>query len=205
MTHYCHNAFRTLDKTISSLEMQLAAARAAKVNDDVGSPVVTKLGSEQFKDRPKVFFVMGIITAFSSRKRRDSIRETWMPQGSVLSLIAFLLKLTLSRSWNKLIANIFAQFRWRIKEVGKREGNYNAVCYRTQVSLLELARNLHTTVACFNLLILTKYSGLNFWSLVQLQVVYWIALLMQKMSNIRISYDWYGIVWTKLTIVSIYY
>mgnify|MGYP007088628285 CR=1 FL=1 len=78
--------------------MQLAAARAAKVNDDEGSPVVTNSGSEQFKDRPKVFFVMGIITAFSSRKRRDSIRETWMPQGSVLNLIAFLLKLTLSRS-----------------------------------------------------------------------------------------------------------
>ncbi|KAK7836519.1 beta-1 [Quercus suber] len=79
-----HDVIMTLDKTISSLEMQLAAARAAKVNDDEGSPVVTKSGSEQFKDRPKVFFVMGIITAFSSRKRRDSIRETWMPQGEEL-------------------------------------------------------------------------------------------------------------------------
>ena len=79
MTHECVNDFRTLDKTISSLEMQLTAARAAKVNDDEGSPVVTNSGSEQFKDRPKVFFVMGVITAFSSRKRRDSIRETWMP------------------------------------------------------------------------------------------------------------------------------
>ncbi|KAK4568140.1 hypothetical protein RGQ29_003780 [Quercus rubra] len=75
-----HDVIMTLDKTISSLEMQLAAARAAKVNDDEGSPMVTNSGSEQFKDRPKVFFVMGIITAFSSRKRRDSIRETWMPQ-----------------------------------------------------------------------------------------------------------------------------
>ena len=98
MTHECVNDFRTLDKTISSLEMQLAAARAAKVNDDEGSPVVPNSGSEQFKDRPKVFFVMGVITAFSSRKWRDSIRETWMPQGSVLNLIAFLLKLSLSRS-----------------------------------------------------------------------------------------------------------
>ncbi|KAL0016154.1 hypothetical protein SO802_003223 [Lithocarpus litseifolius] len=79
-----HDVIMTLDKTISSLEMQLAAARAAKVNDDEGSPVVTKSGSEQFKDRPKVFFVMGIITAFSSRKRRDSIRDTWMPQGEEL-------------------------------------------------------------------------------------------------------------------------
>uniref|UniRef100_A0A2N9IEC7 Hexosyltransferase n=1 Tax=Fagus sylvatica TaxID=28930 RepID=A0A2N9IEC7_FAGSY len=79
-----HDVIMTLDKTISSLEMQLAAARAAKVNDDVRSPMVTKSGSEQFKERPKVFFVMGIITAFSSRKRRDSIRETWMPRGEEL-------------------------------------------------------------------------------------------------------------------------
>ena len=160
-----YDTFRTLDKTISSLEMQLAAARAAKVNDDVRSPMVTKSGSEQFKERPKVFFVMGIITAFSSRKRRDSIRETWMPRGSVQNLIAVLLKLTSSRSWNKLIANalwFFPHFRRGIKEIGKREGNYNAVCHRTQVSLLELAKNLLTTFACFILIILTKYSGLNF-------------------------------------------
>lgn len=31
--------------------------------------------------RPKVFMVIGINTAFSSRKRRDSVRDTWMPQG----------------------------------------------------------------------------------------------------------------------------
>lgn len=70
---------RTLDKTISSLEMQLAAARAAKAeNDEELDDRI--LGVEQLKHRPKVFFVMGIITAFSSRKRRDSIRETWMPK-----------------------------------------------------------------------------------------------------------------------------
>lgn len=80
-----HDVIMTLDKTISSLEVQLAAARAAKVdNSEEGSPMVTKLGNEQFKERQKVFFVMGIITAFSSRKRRDSIRETWMPQGEEL-------------------------------------------------------------------------------------------------------------------------
>lgn len=82
------NAFRTLDKTISSLEVQLAAARAAKAdNSDEGSPSVTKPGTEIFKERPKVFFVMGIITAFSSRKRRGSIRDTWMPQGLVPNLM----------------------------------------------------------------------------------------------------------------------
>ncbi|GAB2241079.1 hypothetical protein Droror1_Dr00017854 [Drosera rotundifolia] len=34
--------------------------------------------------RKKVFMVIGINTAFSSRKRRDSVRETWMPQGEKL-------------------------------------------------------------------------------------------------------------------------
>lgn len=29
----------------------------------------------------KAFIVIGINTAFSSRKRRDSLRETWMPKG----------------------------------------------------------------------------------------------------------------------------
>ncbi|XP_048140823.1 beta-1,6-galactosyltransferase GALT31A [Rhodamnia argentea] len=79
-----HDVIMTLDKTISSLEMQLAAARAAKVHSEEGSQVNTESGPEQLKDRRKFFFVMGIITAFSSRKRRDSIRDTWMPKGEEL-------------------------------------------------------------------------------------------------------------------------
>lgn len=62
--------------------MQLAAARAARADSEERSPVNIKSGSEQLNGRPRVFFVMGIITAFSSRKRRDSIRGIWMPQGS---------------------------------------------------------------------------------------------------------------------------
>ncbi|KAJ0049618.1 hypothetical protein Pint_14792 [Pistacia integerrima] len=84
LIHSCDDDFRTLDKTISSLEMQLAAARAAKGDNEEGSPAVTKSGNEKLKERQKVFFVMGVITAFSSRKRRDSIRETWMPKGEEL-------------------------------------------------------------------------------------------------------------------------
>ncbi|GAB2274240.1 Beta-1,6-galactosyltransferase galt31a [Dionaea muscipula] len=76
------NAIMTLGTTISSLEMQLAATRASKVDEELTT--VSSAGVEQLKERPKVFFVMGIITAFSSRKRRDSIRETWMPQGEEL-------------------------------------------------------------------------------------------------------------------------
>ncbi|KAI8025462.1 Beta-1,3-galactosyltransferase 7 [Camellia lanceoleosa] len=34
--------------------------------------------------RKKAFIVIGINTAFSSRKRRDSVRQTWMPQGERL-------------------------------------------------------------------------------------------------------------------------
>ncbi|XP_039056682.1 beta-1,6-galactosyltransferase GALT31A-like [Hibiscus syriacus] len=79
-----HDVIMTLDKTISSLEVQLAAARAGKTDSGEGSPMVTKSGIENLKERPKLFFVMGIITAFSSRRRRDSVRETWMPQGEGL-------------------------------------------------------------------------------------------------------------------------
>ena len=93
MSNKWHNIFRTLDKTISSLEMQLSAARAVKAEEEEESPVITKPGTEQSSKRPKVFFVMGIITAFSSRKRRDSIRETWMPQGSM---------------WNSLLCSLIA-------------------------------------------------------------------------------------------------
>ncbi|KAF2558845.1 hypothetical protein F2Q68_00014561 [Brassica cretica] len=75
-------SFWTLDKTISSLEVELATARAAARSD--GSPAVSKAVADQSKERPRMFFVMGIMTAFSSRKRRDSIRGTWLPKGDEL-------------------------------------------------------------------------------------------------------------------------
>ncbi|KAK4771465.1 hypothetical protein SAY87_031997 [Trapa incisa] len=74
-----HNIVMMLDKTISSLETHLAATRVAQADDDEHLEYKGS-GVKQLKDRPKVFFVMGIITAFSSRKRRGSIRETWMPK-----------------------------------------------------------------------------------------------------------------------------
>ncbi|XP_057540399.1 probable beta-1,3-galactosyltransferase 2 [Amaranthus tricolor] len=70
-----HHAVQTLDKTISNLEMELAAARATQESIMDGSPV-----SESGNKR-KYLMVVGINTAFSSRKRRDSVRATWMPQG----------------------------------------------------------------------------------------------------------------------------
>ncbi|XP_073305725.1 beta-1,6-galactosyltransferase GALT31A-like isoform X3 [Primulina huaijiensis] len=73
----------TLDKTISSLEMQLVAARAAKAEKEEKHSGAES-GLEASNNHPKLLFAMGIMTAFSSRKRRDSIRETWMPQGEYL-------------------------------------------------------------------------------------------------------------------------
>lgn len=67
-------SFRSLDKAVSSLELELAVARASK---EYGG-----LGLKYPKSAPqKAFAVIGINTAFSSRKRRDSLRETWVPTG----------------------------------------------------------------------------------------------------------------------------
>lgn len=76
-----HNAIQTLDKTISNLEMELAAARAAQESILSGSPVSDDLKKPQSSGKRRYLMVIGINTAFSSRKRRDSVRATWMPQG----------------------------------------------------------------------------------------------------------------------------
>ncbi|PKA49148.1 Beta-1,3-galactosyltransferase 7 [Apostasia shenzhenica] len=76
-----HEAIQSLDKTISTLQMELAATRSSHELMGVdGSPTITA-SSQQ---RKKAFIVIGINTAFSSRKRRDSVRETWMPQDEKL-------------------------------------------------------------------------------------------------------------------------
>ncbi|CAL5342418.1 hypothetical protein CsSME_00027026 [Camellia sinensis var. sinensis] len=75
-----HHAIQTLDKTISNLEMELAAARAAQESILSGSPLSEDSKTDSSSKR-KYFMVVGINTAFSSRKRRDSVRTTWMLQG----------------------------------------------------------------------------------------------------------------------------
>lgn len=65
---------RALDSKISNIEMKLAAAKAEQqslLRGDIASGNLKR----------KYFMVIGINTAFSSRKRRDSVRTTWMPQG----------------------------------------------------------------------------------------------------------------------------
>lgn len=72
------DVIQTLDRTISNLEMELASAKATQesmVHGGAGAPVPEPTGKR------KHFMVIGVNTAFSSRKRRDSVRATWMPQG----------------------------------------------------------------------------------------------------------------------------
>ncbi|XP_039003197.1 beta-1,3-galactosyltransferase 7-like [Hibiscus syriacus] len=81
-----HEAIESLDKTVAMLQMKLAASRRnqeMKNSDDAGAYSTLAL-AHNGSQRAKVFMVIGINTAFSSRKRRDSIRETWMPQGHKL-------------------------------------------------------------------------------------------------------------------------
>ncbi|CAN0920078.1 Beta-1,3-galactosyltransferase 7 [Linum grandiflorum] len=76
-----HDAIQSLDKSIAMLQMELAASRSSQERMSLAATSVSRDGAPS---RPKVFVVIGINTAFSSRKRRDSVRETWMPQGDKL-------------------------------------------------------------------------------------------------------------------------
>ena len=61
---------------MSTLEMELAVARTVQSNEQHYS--LEKLANHSLQ---KAFVVIGINTAFSSRKRRESLRQTWMPKG----------------------------------------------------------------------------------------------------------------------------
>ncbi|XP_058089621.1 beta-1,3-galactosyltransferase 7-like isoform X2 [Magnolia sinica] len=79
-----HEAIQSLDKTISTLQMELAATRSAQEMASLGgSPLISRI-SRDGSPKKKAFVVIGINTAFSSRRRRDSLRETWLPQGEKL-------------------------------------------------------------------------------------------------------------------------
>ncbi|XP_057536507.1 probable beta-1,3-galactosyltransferase 2 isoform X1 [Amaranthus tricolor] len=72
---------QSLELTISKLEAELATARAAQESIMNGSPVADSLKFLDLTTKRKYLMVIGINTAFNSRKRRDSVRATWMPQG----------------------------------------------------------------------------------------------------------------------------
>lgn len=75
-------SIRVPDKKISELEMKATFARTAheSVMDDF--PISENLKKFETNKKRKYFMVIGINTAFNSRKRRDSVRATWMPQGA---------------------------------------------------------------------------------------------------------------------------
>ncbi|KAE8671038.1 putative beta-1,3-galactosyltransferase 2 [Hibiscus syriacus] len=73
-----HKAIQSLEKTISNLEMELTASRMSKSGVSLQKPQSSNHTLQ------KAFAVVGINTAFSSRKRRDSVRATWMPTGAIL-------------------------------------------------------------------------------------------------------------------------
>ncbi|KAJ9139664.1 hypothetical protein P3X46_030377 [Hevea brasiliensis] len=73
-----HKAIKSLENTISALEMELTAARTSRSSGQLSLERPTN------RSLQKAFVVIGINTAFSSSKRRDSVRETWMPKGDKL-------------------------------------------------------------------------------------------------------------------------
>lgn len=75
----------TLESSMPDAEMELEESRDTETNEPDGSPAVGIPNWDGTSDgRPKVFVVVGINTAFSSRKRRDSVRDTWMARGKKL-------------------------------------------------------------------------------------------------------------------------
>ncbi|RYR49104.1 hypothetical protein Ahy_A07g035400 [Arachis hypogaea] len=81
-----HILSMALDKQVFMLQMELAATRSSHEAgiSDSNSTATTMGISGEGALRKKAIVVIGINTAFSSRKRRDSVRETWMPQGEQL-------------------------------------------------------------------------------------------------------------------------
>ncbi|XP_004506363.1 probable beta-1,3-galactosyltransferase 8 isoform X2 [Cicer arietinum] len=75
-----HQAIKSLDKAISTLGMELTASKTSQITG--GQPLKQHAASNH--SIQKAFVVIGINTAFSSKRRRDSIRETWLPKGNKL-------------------------------------------------------------------------------------------------------------------------
>ncbi|KAK2379563.1 beta-1,3-galactosyltransferase [Trifolium repens] len=75
-----HQAIKSLDKAISTLGMELTASKTSQTSGQ-GQHFRQHASNHSIQ---KAFVVIGINTAFSSKKRRDSIRDTWLPKGDKL-------------------------------------------------------------------------------------------------------------------------
>lgn len=77
-----HQALRSVLDAEPELESLGTHLKANKSNASAGMGV--SYHDATSSKSHKVFMVIGINTAFSSRKRRDSVRQTWMPTGKKL-------------------------------------------------------------------------------------------------------------------------
>ncbi|XP_024982861.1 probable beta-1,3-galactosyltransferase 3 [Cynara cardunculus var. scolymus] len=72
-----YHSIKNLDKKILNLETKvdsLTTKNQSALDDSLSE-------TRNVSTKRKYFMVIGINTAFSSRKRRESVRATWMPQG----------------------------------------------------------------------------------------------------------------------------
>ncbi|KAH9797879.1 putative beta-1,3-galactosyltransferase 2 [Citrus sinensis] len=74
-------AIQSQDKRLDGLKTKITAVRAERDSVSLSHPVKGTSNISGSMLKRKYFMVIGINTAFSSRKRRDSVRATWMPQG----------------------------------------------------------------------------------------------------------------------------
>lgn len=81
---FCGGRYRSIGRQVSTLKMEMAAARKMTASD------IKLPSNKDHFPKKKMFIVIGINTAFSSRKRRDTVRETWMPQGILRFIQTFM-------------------------------------------------------------------------------------------------------------------
>ncbi|ESR62973.1 hypothetical protein CICLE_v10015441mg [Citrus x clementina] len=74
-------AIQSQDKRLDDLKTKITAVRAERDSVSLSHSVKGTSNISGSMLKRKYFMVIGINTAFSSRKRRDSVRATWMPQG----------------------------------------------------------------------------------------------------------------------------
>ncbi|XP_024963386.1 beta-1,3-galactosyltransferase 7-like isoform X2 [Cynara cardunculus var. scolymus] len=82
--HKTQEAIQSLGNSISELRLELPGNQSSSEEVDHDEMQANNTAADNSRRRKKVFMVIGINTAFSSRRRRDSIRETWMPRGEKL-------------------------------------------------------------------------------------------------------------------------
>ncbi|KAK6128403.1 hypothetical protein DH2020_037879 [Rehmannia glutinosa] len=76
-----HEAIESLDSSVAKLRMELPSNKKSRKIGNFDNSTSNSTKTDNSETGKKVFMVIGINTAFSSRKRRDSVRETWMPRG----------------------------------------------------------------------------------------------------------------------------